>query len=181
MSQWQATLEDSLRLPDLGLESTTVQNMLANYYLDRREWQKALPYAEAAAQSGAGWAMETEARCHEMLGEWEKAEALMRGTSERYDQDAFEWMLWCCRTGHGDRAAADELARKHFESLGNRALPGELEAIGIYYLLRREPEKALPVFEKLYDATGTSTPRCTRQSSPTRWERRTAAISTWRG
>jgi tetratricopeptide (TPR) repeat protein len=153
MSRWKATLEDSLQLPDLGLEATSVQNMLANYYLDRREWEKALTYAEAAAQSGAGWAMETEARCHEMLGQWEKAEALMRGASERYDQDAFEWMLWCCRTGHGDREKADELARKHFESLATNALPGDLEAIGIYYLLRREPAKALPVFEKLYERT----------------------------
>jgi tetratricopeptide (TPR) repeat protein len=153
MIEWKATLEDSLKLPDLGLDSTWVQDTLAHYYMDRQEWEKALPYAEAAAQSYAGWAMETAARCYEMLGEWKKAETLMRAISERYEQNTFEWMLWCYRTGHGDRDAADKLVKKHFEALGTAALPGELEAIGIYYLLRREPEKALAVFEKLHEKT----------------------------
>jgi tetratricopeptide (TPR) repeat protein len=151
MALWKATLEKSLELPDLGLEGTTVQTMLALYHMDRWEWETALPYAKAAAESGAGWAMQTSARCHEMLGQWTKAEALMRAISERYESDAFDWMVWCYRTGHGDKAAATDLARKHFESLGTAPTPGELEAIGMYYLFRREPDKALPVFEKMFE------------------------------
>lgn len=54
--------------------------------------------------------MVTACRCHEMLGQWEKAEAYIRATSERYDNSQFEWLLWCNRTGHGDIDAADNCA-----------------------------------------------------------------------
>jgi len=150
MVLWKDTLEKSLSLTSMGLESSQVRNMLARYHMARKEWKEAVPYADAAAESYAGWAMETAARCHEMLGEWEAADRLMRQTAERYDGDAFDWMLWCCRTGHGDLDAAIELSRKHFESLGTSPTTNQLEDIGIFYLLTKEPEKALAVFQKAY-------------------------------
>jgi len=151
MVRWKETLEKSLELPSLGLEEYQVRNIIARYHMDRREWKEAVVYADAAAASYAAWAMLTAARCHEMLGEWNKSEALMRATSERYDGSAFEWMLWCHRTGHGDAQSAEECARKQFESLGNQAAPRALERIGAYYLLRKEPEKALVVFSGAYE------------------------------
>lgn len=149
--RWEQTLRESLKLPGAGLEASSVHNQLARYHMDRSEWQKAVGDADAAAGSGAAWAMLTAARCHEMLGEWDQAESLMRATSERYEERTFEWMLWCYRTGHGDASAADECARKRFEALDAKAPPLTLDRIGVYYLLRKEPAKALAVFDKSFN------------------------------
>jgi tetratricopeptide (TPR) repeat protein len=151
--RWEKTLRESLKLPAGGLEQSQVHNQLAKYHMERNEWQKAVADADAGAQSGAAWAMVTAARCHEMLGEWDQAEGLMRSTSERYENQAFAWMLWCFRTGHGDANAADECARKRFEALDTKAPPVMLDRIGAYYLLRKEPEKALAVFDKSYGSS----------------------------
>ncbi len=151
--RWEQTLRESLKLPAAGLEISGVHNQLARYHMERNEWQKAVRDADAAAGSGAAWAMLTAARCHEMLSEWDQAEALMRATSERYEESTFEWMLWCYRTGHGDLNAADDCARKRFEALGAKAPPLTLDRIGVYYLLRKEPEKALAVFDKSFNAS----------------------------
>jgi tetratricopeptide (TPR) repeat protein len=148
--RWEQTLRESLKLPSGGLEQSQVHNQLARYYMERSEWRKAVGDADAAAESGAAVAMLTAARCHEMLGEWDRAEQLMRETSQSYENSAFEWMLWCFRTGHGDVSAADECARKQFEALDAKAPSLTLDRIGVYYLLRKEPEKALAVFDKSF-------------------------------
>ena len=77
----------------------------------------------------------------------------MRETSQNYENSAFEWMLWCYRTGHGDASAADECVRKRFEDLDAKAPPLTLDRIGVYYLLRKEPEKALAVFDKSFNVS----------------------------
>lgn len=146
MARWKETLEQSLDLPPVSLEQASVRDTLAHYHMDRKEWKEAVVYADAAAESYSAWSMMTAARCHEMLGEWEKSERLMRAVSERYEDSAFEWMLWCHRTGHGDADAADVCARTHFESLGTSFYPFARQQVAIYYLLRKEPEKALAVF-----------------------------------
>ncbi|HEX4072743.1 MAG TPA: hypothetical protein VHX68_16300 [Planctomycetaceae bacterium] len=151
LGRWKTTLQESLSLPSLGLEEFSIRNRIAWYYMERQEWNEALPYAEGAAASYSAWGLKTLARCHEMLGHWQKAEELMRATAERYEDSAFDWMLWCFRTGHGDVPAATECARKHFESLGSAATQPQLDLIATFYLLQDQPEKALVIFEKGYD------------------------------
>ena len=85
-----------------------------------------------------------------MLGEWKQAEDFMRETSENYEDSAFEWMLWCYRTGHGDASSADECAQKRFEALDSKAPSLTLDRVGVYYQLAKEPEKALAIFDKSY-------------------------------
>lgn len=53
MLRWKETLESSLTLPSLGLEEFQVRNQIAWYYMERKEWNEALPYAEGAAASYA--------------------------------------------------------------------------------------------------------------------------------
>ena len=153
MEHWKETLVKSLDLPSNGLEQAQIQNQIAQYHMGRKEWREALPFADAAAVSYSGWSMVTACRCHEMLGQWEKAEAYIRATSERYDNSRFEWLLWCNRTGHGDIDAADNCARTYFESLGTSFAWPTRQQIGIYYLLRNEPEKALVVFNQVFEQT----------------------------
>ena len=66
-------------------------------------WAKAQPYAEAAAQTWAGWAMQCAVRCYEGMKDWERAELWVRRLSERYpDSSLRAWLNFCKRTGHGD-------------------------------------------------------------------------------
>jgi hypothetical protein len=81
MVRWKETLEKSLDLPAMGLQHASVQNTIAQYYMERKEWKEAVVYADAAAESYSEWSMATAARCHEMRGEWQEAEAYLRAIS----------------------------------------------------------------------------------------------------
>ena len=155
MVRWEETAKEAL---SKGFDRIRLCNQLARLYMDRKNWKDASLYADQAvqyAQTGAeiykAPALRTAARCHEVLGEWKKSEAFMQALSEHKGSFAHEWMLWCYRTGHGDVEAADEFARKYFESIGGDAPPSTLTKIGAYYLLKKEREKALVVFGKAFD------------------------------
>jgi tetratricopeptide (TPR) repeat protein len=148
---WKETLVKSLDIPSAGLAQAQVQDELAHYHMNRKEWSEAVVFADGAAESYSGWGMMTACRCHEMLGQWEKAEAFVRAVSERYDNSRFEWMQWCHRTGHGDADAADNCARTYFESLGTNIVPYVRQQIAVYYVLRDEPAKAQTVFEMCFN------------------------------
>ena len=148
MVRWEQTLQDSL---SKGFDRNKICTQLTRYYMDRKDWKQAAVYADQAAASYSAPAVRTAARCHELLGEWQKAEALMQALAEHTGSSAIEWMLWCVRTGHGDVQAADDRARKYFESIGGPASPSALTRIGAYYLLKKEHEKALVVFGKAFD------------------------------
>ncbi len=108
---WIQSRLDALELPSQGLESAQVHDSLARHYMQRNELEIARTHADAAAQSGAGWAMHGAAQCHELLGEWEAAEKYVQGIAERYEDSGSDWYCWCRRTGHGDLDAARTLAK----------------------------------------------------------------------
>lgn len=150
-NRWKETLEESLEIKGYGLESATNRNKLAQYHMQRKEWKEAVAFADEAAKSYAAWAMQTAARCHEMLGEWDKSEDFMRKTSERYQGASIQWMLWCHRTGHGNTEAADQCAQNYFDKMAKFPTPVLLEQSGVYHLLRKENEPALANFKQAYD------------------------------
>lgn len=123
--RWLATLDEFLKKgQSYGLESTRVQAKIADYYNEKRQWQRAKPYAEEAAESGAEWAMECAARTAEGMGNYKRAELWMRRTSKHYDSPA--WYFWCRRTGMGDvsdaKVIAAEWAHKNADDTGSEAL-----------------------------------------------------------
>ena len=148
---WQQTLDKALELPEMGLRGAIIRNRIAQYHMGRKEWKEAVVYADAAAESESEWSMLSASQCHEMLGEWHEAEEYKRAISNHYSASAMEWMLWCYRTGHGDTDAADACARAHFESLGTSFRMQTRQQIGVYYLLRKELDKALVVFNKTFE------------------------------
>jgi tetratricopeptide (TPR) repeat protein len=147
-AKWKETLDKAIELPPLGLEQASIQDQIANHFLEKHDYQQAVTYADAAAESYSGWSMLTAARCHEMLGEWNKSEQLVRAVTLRYEDS--DWMYWCHRTGRGDVAAADEAVRKQLEGVGTAVYSREYMRISIYYLLAHEPDKALPVCQRAY-------------------------------
>ena len=61
---WQETLDKYLvTAEDTGLEHARIRVEIANYFMGQKEWDKAWPYAAAAAETWAAWAMACAALC----------------------------------------------------------------------------------------------------------------------
>ncbi len=158
MELWQQTMEALLKEPDPGLRHAWVRVEIANELMRRKEFKKALPYAEAAAQTWAAWAMLCAGRCYEGLGEFDKAEVMMRRVSERYTDQYFRWFWFCQRTGKGDARAAGALVERVMASVGGRASQTDLLNFATYYLTTGQPRKALEAVRALHQkAQGDST------------------------
>src|SRR5262249_23629965 len=142
MNGWLEALEEYLRTEDTGLSHAQVRVTIAKHFMAEKKWEKAKLYADAAAASGAAWAMRCAADCYEGLKDWASAEQLMRSTSERYQNSQADWFLWCVRTGHGDREAANKLAAEWIEEQRDSRDRGRLLYCMAYYVCLGKPEEA---------------------------------------
>ncbi|MDB5327196.1 MAG: hypothetical protein JWM57_2765 [Phycisphaerales bacterium] len=106
---WLATLQRGLQQPAAGLEHARTNEKIAQYFIAQKRYQEALPFAESAADSYSAWGLDLAALVNERLGNWDRAEALVRGEGENYSRPA-SWLEWCVRTGHGDLAGAKKHA-----------------------------------------------------------------------
>jgi tetratricopeptide (TPR) repeat protein len=151
--KWKQTLDESLKHEDFALSHAQARVAIARYLMDRKAWPEAVVYADAAAESGASWALVCAAECHEALEQWESAEQLMRTTGERYGNDRLLWYFWCRRTGHGDVAAAQKLAAIYIAQLSaNPNVP--LDAVGVYHILSQKNDLAQAAFKRTFDRLG---------------------------
>jgi hypothetical protein len=115
------------------------------------QWERAMPYAEGAAQSGSHRSMECAARCAEGLKDWKRAEAWHQMIAERYDQYAWsDWYYFCKRTGHGDLKAARDFGDQAIKERANGRDPVGEEDVGCFYWLDGRTEKAKAVLYKAY-------------------------------
>ena len=142
--KYLSTLEGFLQQPDYGLYHAAVQDEITVHFAERGQWEKALPYAMAAADTYSGWGMRLAGCCQEVLQDWGAAEKYYKAISRRYEGSQFEWYLFCKRTGQGDLPAATELARGFAEQPHEKAAYGETRRrISNFYLLERDLKKAL--------------------------------------
>jgi tetratricopeptide (TPR) repeat protein len=141
-----ATLEEQLRQPDYNLDHASVQSEIAHYYMAKKEWEKALPYAEGAAGSYSAWGLQCAAVCHEALQQWTEAEALYRAHAERYE-DPVDWYFFCRRTGEGDLVTARQACQAVEKTNANTGRIRTYDLV-LYDLLEDAPEKAIPELEK---------------------------------
>ncbi len=157
MERWQATLDEFLdKTEDHGLSHAQVRVEIANHFMGLRQWDKAWPYAEAAAGSWAQWAMKCAWRCAEGRGDWVQAELWIRRLTERYPNGAWAmWLLFCKRTGHGDAESARAFTEHYLQSIGNRPDIAAHWALGYFYWLSGDMKKAMSFFRKAYDANPT--------------------------
>jgi len=147
-AKWQETLEAFLRGEDVGLDHASVRVELAEHFMKLKKFDKAEPYAAAAAGSWAGWAMIAARDCYEGLEDWKNAELWHRRTSERYEDARIEWFFWCKRYQKGDAKAAEALAQRYIDELLPRATAADQEKMGIFYALCRKPREAAAAFQK---------------------------------
>lgn len=116
---WLKTLRASLDQEDYGLDHAAAEARIANHYMSKGRFAEAKPYADAAAESWASWAMECAAQCEEGLKNWDDAATWVQRNAERYDRP-MDWYKWCQCTGKGDLGAARAAAAAHMASLQGR-------------------------------------------------------------
>ena len=152
LDRWKATLDEYLaKTEDAGLEHAKVRVQLANYLMSRGRFAEAKPYAEAAAETWAGWAMTCAAKCDEGLDDWERAELWTRRTTERYPGSSWsDWYLFCKRTGHGDVEAARAFADAYLAAVEDRPDLPEPKQLGFFFWSAGKTKKALEYLEKAY-------------------------------
>ena len=152
---WRETLEASLKEEDTGLFHAQVRVDLARFYMQKKDFKRAEPYALAAAQSWAGWALVCAAECEEGLGKWDEANRLYEANAVRYPGAAFTWYLACRATGKMDRTAAEAAVRGHLSQFGSGATPGELFLTGRFYLLVGDLKTARELFDRVNQTSPT--------------------------
>lgn len=140
--KWLNALEGALGQPETGLGHARTRKIIADHYLEMGEPKKALPYAEAAATSGAAFALILAGNVNERLENWEEAENHVRANSLRYENQALEWYFWCVRTGKGNLAAAERFALEKIASLDDEESENWASSAGAVYLLTGQIEKA---------------------------------------
>jgi hypothetical protein len=152
--KWKQTLEESLNHEDFSLAHARTRVSIAQYHMASGQWAEALPYADAAAQSGATWALVCASECHEALQHWEQSHELIRSNAQRYSGQEFTWYFWCRRTGHGDASAAEKLAAQRADKLLRGNTPNGQDHAGTFYVLAQMNELAQAAFKKAFDSSG---------------------------
>jgi tetratricopeptide (TPR) repeat protein len=153
IDRWLATLEEFLNnVEDLGLDHAKIRVEIADHYMGLKQWDKARPYAEAAAQTWAGWAMECAGRCAEGEKDWERAESWYSRDTERYPDGAWAvWYLFCKCTGQGNMEAAHEFSDRYVTEHADRPEMLNPEYAGCFYWLDGRPDKAKEAFSRAYE------------------------------
>ena len=154
--KWRATLESFLDQPDYGLAHASVRQEIADYLMDKRQWEQALPYSLAAAETYSEWGLNSAAHCYEGLLNWELAEQYTHACAERYRGDECSWYFFCRRTGQGDLQAARTLTRKYMQDPATSPKWLENFWIGLFQLLEGETQTALKHFQQCYTKTSDS-------------------------
>ena len=99
-AMWQATLDANLNHEDLFQAHYLVQQKLAEHFMAKKDWLKALPYAEAAASSGPvgpsnAW---STAKRRSSTGTRPRKPPATPVASRA----GYRWYAWCRTSGHGN-------------------------------------------------------------------------------
>jgi len=152
-ARWREALEASLAAEDTGLEHALVRVELARFFMAKKDYARAEPYALAAAETYAGWALQCAAECESGLKKWDAADGLYRACAGRYDGDAFVWYFACRATGHMDRAAAAAACEAYLADLPGGVPATHTYSAARFHQMAGRPREALPHLARLNAAT----------------------------
>ena len=153
LERWQSTLEEFLaKTEDHGLTHAQVQVELARHFMDLKQWDKAWPYAEAAASSWAQWAMMC-ARDFAWPGKTGKT--LRPMPNERRGAIPAQawpyWYLFCLETGQGNLAAARSFAADYLKSIKDHPDQAAPAPVGYFYWMGGDTKNAMIWFRNAYE------------------------------
>ncbi|OWK35998.1 hypothetical protein FRUB_08561 [Fimbriiglobus ruber] len=147
---WKKALEDSLKQEDHGLDHAQSRVDLARFYMNKKDFERAEPYALAAAESYAEWALLCAAQCKEGLGKWDEANEIYRASSQRYEGSVFPWYFGCRQSGRMQRSVAEEAVATYLASFEGKISPNWAWSAGRFYLLTGRPKLAREQFAAEY-------------------------------
>jgi tetratricopeptide (TPR) repeat protein len=150
-ARWLSTLKDYLSHgQDYGLQFAHVQQEIAEYYMQKGDYSSAIPYADAAADTEANWAMLCAADAHTGIGDWSGAERLIRKAMDHYSSSPSGWYAWCQKTGHGDFAAAKQAMQDYYGARRERLTAEDLLQLGIFQICEGQNTEALETFKQRF-------------------------------
>ena len=144
--KWQEILDESLKQEDTGLDHAQVVVEIARHFMSRKEWDKAWPYVDAAAQTYAGWAMLCAADCYEGLQEWDKSEQWVRRASELRRRPNGVVLLVQAH-GQGGPQGGSSWPPRTSPSPSSMGIQDLLE-VGLFYTLTDKKQETLDVFQR---------------------------------
>lgn len=148
--KWLETLERFLKEPDPGLDHARVRVEIAEHYMAKKDYKGAEAYANAAAETYAGWAMLCAAKCAEGQEDWVTAEQWVQRAAERYADSSHAWFYWCLRTGRGNLPAAQALVEKRLKLIGAPRTENDLCLSAVLSAATGKREKAPGLFQAAY-------------------------------
>jgi tetratricopeptide (TPR) repeat protein len=156
-SGWRATLESYLLVEDNDLGHARARAALARHYMKKGDFQEAYPFALAAAESGACWALILAAECEVGLGRWEVAEKSYRRAAERYPERTFDWYFAARSTGRLDAVSAERAVKELLARMPE--IPGGSVALsaGKYHMLNNDMRRAAKLFKVAADRSRSDT------------------------
>jgi tetratricopeptide (TPR) repeat protein len=152
--QWLATLKDYLAKTEaIGLEHAQVQVEIANYYMAHHQFKESLPFADAAAETGAAWGLQCAASAHTGAGQFERAEELLIEEVQHYNKSPFFVVAWCLKTRHGSRREAIGAFRSYIASKTGNLSAEDTIQLGLVDELEGKTAAAIAVFNKRFTTT----------------------------
>jgi tetratricopeptide (TPR) repeat protein len=148
--KWLATLEAHLKTEDLGLGHARVQVQIADHFINKGDWKRARPYAEAAAESWAGWALKKAGQCAETMQDWNDAEKYYAALSQRYENTSWMWYEFCRRTGKGHPQQALQVAMPSIQRMAQFGTADERFRAAVVSTLAKQPQMAASLYDEVY-------------------------------
>jgi tetratricopeptide (TPR) repeat protein len=148
--KWLSTLEDYLKTENYGLEHAQVQVTIANHFIKKKDWARARPYADAAGETWAEWALLKAGQCAEGMEDWEAAEQWFAASSQRYPDVAWAWYEFCRRTGKGHAEQALRFALPCIRQMEQSGKADECFRASVERRLANQPREAAAAFESAY-------------------------------
>ncbi|HJT35202.1 MAG TPA: hypothetical protein VJ783_24470 [Pirellulales bacterium] len=149
LDSWQALLDEYLAHSADGAQASSLRLEIANTFLARGEWEKALPYAEASAATNSEAGMICLIRCYQGLGDDEQEGAWHERITDRFPSAATarDHYLWSRRTGLGDARALADRALTRIGPGQLFAAPAEQMRFAAFYWLAHRPDEAIRCYE----------------------------------
>src|SRR5438046_2931165 len=108
---------------------------------------KALTYAQAAADSYSQWGLNAYAECLTEMGRYKEAEEVQKANQERYP-DGFCWYRWCQTTGRGDLKAARAMSMASAKESEASSESGDLNEVAVFLELEGQKDRARACSER---------------------------------
>lgn len=151
-AEWLRTMLESLEADDHGLSHARTRVDIARHFMTKKEFDKAEPYADAAADSYAAWALECAIDCKLGLKKWEEADALLQGRTGRYPATCFDWYMTARKYSALDRTPARAAVKEFLEGISGPLPSGYSFWTGRYHTLEGRPKEAIAALRVSYDA-----------------------------